>query len=198
MVYKRFLPKRRTFRKEGYNYSGGGTYSITICTKNRECFFGNVIDGKMELNDVGKKIQELWMEIPNKFKDTKLDAFLVMPNHIHGIIIIGNYWGYARSTVRVSDAINRVPTMKNGHDGGITGKKNPMLSENALPKIIRWYKGRCSFEIRKMENVECFGWHPRYYDQIIKNRKELKKKREYIWDNPSKWVLDELNPRILL
>jgi len=108
-----------------------GIYVVTICTKNRECFFGDIINRKME---------------PEK-------------------------------------------------GGGITGKNNPMLSENSLPKIIRWYKGRCSFEIRKMKNAKCFGWHSRYYDQVIKNRKELNKKREYIWDNPWKWESDELNPR---
>ncbi len=196
MANKRILPYRESVRLQDRDYSKG-IYVVTICTKNRECFFGDIINKKMELNDIGKKAEELWTEIPNKFEDIKLDAFVVMPNHVHGIIIIGNYWEYVRRVVRDADAMNRVPTRKMEPEkgGGITGKNNPMLSENSLPKIIRWYKGRCSFEIRKMKNARCFGWHSRYYDQVIKDRKELNKKRNYIWDNPWKWESDELNPR---
>ena len=64
------------------------------------------------MNDIGKKAKELWTEIPDKFEDIKLDAFVVMPNHVHGIIIIGNYWEYVRRVVIDADAMNRVPTMK--------------------------------------------------------------------------------------
>jgi len=64
------------------------------------------------LNDIGKKAKELWTEIPNKFENIKLDAFVVMPNHLHGIVIIGNYWEYIRRVVRDADAMNRVPTRK--------------------------------------------------------------------------------------
>jgi REP element-mobilizing transposase RayT len=99
MANKRISPYRESVRLQDCDYSKG-IYVVTICTKDRECFFCDIINRKMELNDMGKKAEELWTEIPNKFEDIKLDAFVVMPNHVHGIIIIGNYWEYVRRVVR--------------------------------------------------------------------------------------------------
>jgi len=105
-----------------------------------------------------------------------------MPNHIHGIVIIENQ--------HCRDAINGVST----DSGGITRAHNPMLSENSLSKIIRWYKGRCTFEVNKIQNTIHFAWQPRFYDHIIRNEKLLQKIREYIHNNPLKWGIDENNP----
>ena len=85
------------------------------------------------------------------------------------------------------DAMNRVSTTT----GGITGIKNPMLFEISLSKIIRWYKGRCKFEINKMQNEIFFAWQPKFYDRIIRDENELNNTRQYIIDNPIKWQADE-------
>ncbi len=79
---------RRSIRLKGYDYSQPGAYFITICTKNRKCLFGNIINGKMILNDAGHIAQNCWLEIPNHYSNVILDEFVIMPNHIHGIIII--------------------------------------------------------------------------------------------------------------
>ncbi|MEM2174632.1 MAG: transposase, partial [Candidatus Micrarchaeia archaeon] len=79
---------RRSIRLKGYDYSQPGAYFITICTKDRKCLFGNVIDGKMILNDAGHIAQKCWLEIPDHYPNVILDEFIIMPNHIHGIIII--------------------------------------------------------------------------------------------------------------
>jgi hypothetical protein len=132
MANKRILPYRESVRLKERDYSKG-IYAVTICTRDRECFFGDIINRKMELNDMGKKAEDLWTEIPNKFEDIKLDAFVVMPNHVHGIIIIGNYWEYERRGVRDADAMNR-------RFVSLQGKWNRKRAGELPGKIIPCYR----------------------------------------------------------
>jgi REP element-mobilizing transposase RayT len=125
--------------------------------------------------------ENIWKEIKNQFEFVELDQFIVMPNHIHWIIVIAQN----------QDAINRVSTTKNGDIGGTTGLSNPMLQEN-LWKIIRWYKWRCSFELRKIRD-DFFSWQSNYHERIIRTESELQKIRQYIYDNPANWQTDEEN-----
>jgi hypothetical protein len=78
--------KRRSIRLQGYDYSQAGAYFVTICTQNRQCLFGNIVDGEIVLNEYGSVIRTCWVEIPVHFSETKLDLFVVMPNHVHGIV----------------------------------------------------------------------------------------------------------------
>jgi REP element-mobilizing transposase RayT len=125
-----------------------------------------------------------------------------MPNHIHGIIEIINTEnvgtqfiasGNNTSNINKEDAINRVPTK-----GGITGNCNPSLNPDSLSSIIKWFKGRCTFEIRKNLNPIYFVWQSRFYDRIIRNDLELNKIREYIQKNPEMWERDRNNVENLL
>src|SRR3972149_11281080 len=172
-------------RLKEWDYSTNGYYFVTICTKNQECVFGRIADGKMLLTRIGNIAKRLWLEIPEHFKNVELDEFIIMPNHIHGIVIIENQ--------HCRDAINGVSTTDGG---GITLAHNPMLSENSLSKIIRWYKGRCTFEINKIQITIHFAWQSRFYDHIIRNEKSLQKIREYIHYNPLKWGIDEYNTAV--
>jgi hypothetical protein len=79
---------RRSIRLQGYDYSQAGAYFVTICAQNRECLFGDIADGEMRLNDAGQMVQTVWDEIPAHYPGIDIDAFVVMPNHIHGIIVI--------------------------------------------------------------------------------------------------------------
>ena len=79
---------RRSIRLQGYDYSQNGAYFVTACTQNRECFFGHIADGKMVLNDAGRMLWAVCDELPMRFSDMELDEFIVMPNHIHGIIVL--------------------------------------------------------------------------------------------------------------
>ena len=88
MKYAFDLHHRRSIRLKGYDYSRPGAYFITICTQNRLCLFGQVVDGNMMLNDAGQMIQNTWDEIPRHYHGVDVDAFIVMPNHIHGVVII--------------------------------------------------------------------------------------------------------------
>ena len=82
------LHHRRSIRLKGYNYSGPGGYYVTICTQNRHCLFGEVEVSKMVLNDAGQMIQTEWLKLSQRFTHVELDEFIVMPNHLHGIMII--------------------------------------------------------------------------------------------------------------
>ncbi|XOF33131.1 MAG: hypothetical protein ACL93V_14105 [Candidatus Electrothrix sp. YB6] len=88
MKYDPNIHHRRAVRLQGYDYSGADAYFITICSKNRECLFGDVVKGEMQLNDAGRMIQAVWNNLPTRFDNMKLDAFVIMPNHVHGIVIL--------------------------------------------------------------------------------------------------------------
>jgi putative transposase len=88
MQYDSTVHHRRSIRLQGYNYSRAGAYFITVCTRNRRCLFGDIADGKMQLNDAGRMVLQCWQNIPGHFPHVALDAFVVMPNHLHGIMVI--------------------------------------------------------------------------------------------------------------
>jgi putative transposase len=80
---------RRSIRLKSYDYSRAGAYFVTICTHGRECLFGEVMDGAMRLNDAGQSVQAEWVRLPERFQTIELDEFVIMPNHLHGIILVG-------------------------------------------------------------------------------------------------------------
>ena len=88
MKYNLVIHHRRSIRLQGYDYSLLGAYFVTICTQNRVCLFGEIADGKIVLNNAGKIAKQCWLEIPNHFPNVSLDQYVIMPNHVHGIIII--------------------------------------------------------------------------------------------------------------
>jgi len=177
-------------RLKNWDYSWNAIYFITICTQDREFLFGDITDGKMVLSEIGEIAKTYWEEIPQHFPFAELNEFVVMPNHIHGIIIINNS-GKEKDNIG-REAINRVSTINSisTERGGITGLKNPMLSDN-LSKIIRWYKGRVSFESRKIHAD--FGWQARFHDHIIRTDESFQKIRDYINNNPMTWADDKFH-----
>jgi len=171
-------------RLPAWNYASDGGYFVTICTDGKKCFFGEVVKGEMQLSAIGEIAQKLWYEIPKNFSNCQIDSFCVMPNHIHGILIIHRTQKDANQT-QEENAMNRVSTRGDGERGGVTGLFNPMLSKNSLSKIIRWYKGRCTFEINQI--YEGFGWQERFHDNIIRHESALDRIRQYIINNPINW-----------
>ena len=123
----RFLDKYRmeSTRKPNWDYSSSGWYFVTICTQDRICWFGKIVDREMHLNELGEIANQYWLDIPKHFSNVKLGEFVVMPNHIHGIIDMGE-----TSKTQCRDAINRVST------GGVTKTTNPMILNNSLGAII--------------------------------------------------------------
>ena len=153
-------------RFQNWDYGNNSPYFITICSKNRFHYFGEIENNEMNLNEFGSLAEHFWKEIPIKFPYTKLDDFIVMPNHIHGILFIEKPVETQFIASSSNNDIRNVETRliasntdNNSYSeetrliaslqGGITKNMNPMLNEN-ISRIIRWYKGRCSFEIRKL------------------------------------------------
>ena len=177
-------------RLKHWDYSIGGYYYVTICTLDKKCFFGAINNGKMILSDMGYIAQKNWQEIPRQFPTVQLNEFVIMPNHIHGIVInTGNNVCHDR------DATNS-GSMQTANEtgGGITKTDNPMLKQCSLSTIIRLYKGRTKFEINKIKTQKCFAWQTRFYDTIIRTEKDLFCIKKYIVYNPLNWDSDDLTP----
>ncbi len=194
-------------RLKNYDYSQNGMYFVTICTREKEHFFGEIENGKMILNDLGKIAEKFWQEIPKHFSFVNLDEYVVIPNHLHGIVEICRNVDDENSidnangcdVINVGDNTNDcddtnvcVSTGDTIKTGGITGNYNPMLNPFSLSKIIRWYKGVCTFEINKQYSI-MFQWQSRFYDRIIRNDESLNKIREYTINNPRMWERDRNN-----
>lgn len=195
-------------RLQNWDYGSNGAYFITICTKEREHFFGEVVDKKMILNTAGVLAEEYWIEILKQFSYVEFGNFQIMPNHMHGILIIDKSVVTAAVETRfiASNLDEIIGDERIGDDadssetrliasvpekdkiGGFAGENNPMLADN-ISRIIRWYKGRCAFEMRK--NNQNFGWHSRFHDHIIRNSESFERIQNYIEENPARWEDDK-------
>ncbi|MCP9441172.1 MAG: hypothetical protein NNA20_01135 [Nitrospira sp.] len=168
------LPNRRSLRLKGYDYSRPGAYFVTIVTQNRACLFGEVVDGAMRLNEIGKIVRQCWLDIPAHFAHTELDEFVVMPNHVHGIIVIIDGRGTAC----------RAPTEQFGRP--VTG---------SIPTVIRSFKSAVTTHITQQRGTPGAPvWQRNYYEHIIRNEGELHGIREYITNNPLQWAMDREHP----
>jgi REP element-mobilizing transposase RayT len=188
----------KSTRLEKYNYSQNGMYFVTICTKDREEFFGSVIGEKMVLSDIGKIAKQYWQEIPQHFPFVNLDEYIVMPNHLHVIVeIIKN-----ANTRNCRD--EAMPRLKNHHyqDEALprlyTGKYLQMSKispkSDSLSVIIGSFKSIVAKTANKQFPRIGFAWQSRFYDHIIRNEKSLNKIREYIQTNPKMWERDRNLP----
>lgn len=179
MKYDGEIHHRRSIRLSGYDYAQSGAYFVTICTQNRACLFGSVTGGKVRLNDAGRIIQSMWSELPGRFSQVDADRFVVMPNHIHGIFVVGAQFIAPSSSGMVEDAargaMNHAPT---------------------VGEIIRTYKAVSTRMIRSTISVD-FRWQRNYYEHIVRNEESLNRIRQYIVDNPIRWDSDRDNPEVI-
>ena len=197
MKYNPEKHHRKSIRLQGFDYSMPGAYFITICVKNRECLFGKINNGKMKLNKYGKITQQCWLDIPNHFPHAKLDEFIVMPNHIHGIIILDN--------IVVVGANNYSPLQQQTHQNlSPTQTHQNFLSANqpmhnnlnqcgtskTIGSIVRGFKIGVTKWFR--QNTEIYTvWQRNYYEHIIRHDDELNRIRKYIIENPMNWEMDQ-------
>jgi REP element-mobilizing transposase RayT len=165
---------RRSIRLKGYDYAQAGAYFVTIVTHGRECLFGDVVDGQMQLNNAGRFAEQCWLDIPHHFLHVELDAFVVMPNHVHGIIVIPDFVG----------AKNFSPLP----DG------TPFLSRSrTIGSVVRGFKIGVTKWLRINIDISAV-WQRNYYEHIIRNEESLDRIREYIVNNPLQWAVDRENP----
>ena len=167
--------RTETTSLKGWNYASAGFYFVTICEKNRSCVFGDICNDTMVLTPLGKVAMSCWMEIPEHFLFVEMDAFCIMPNHIHGIIVINSH-----------DSVETQNFASLRNDG--SGNKFGPQSKN-LASIVRGFKIGVTKYAK--QNDVTFEWQSRYYDRIIRSEQELFSVRDYIRTNPLKWALDE-------
>ena len=167
---------RRSIRLQGYDYTQPGAYFVTICTQARACSFGAVADGEMQLNNPGQIAHAAWDTLPARFPSIRLDAFVVMPNHVHGIIMVGAQFiapskGFG-TAMNDQGAINHAPT---------------------LGEMVRAYKAASTRFIRQAGSLD-FAWQRNYYEHVVRDEDSLNRIRQYILDNPARWQFDRDNP----
>lgn len=162
--------KIESARLKDWDYSNPGWYYVTICTKDMKCWFGEVKNGKMNLNEAGRIVDAEWKNTPVIRKMVELDYYVIMPNHFHGIIIIN---GDENQTV-----------VETHRDASLRRVKNN------LSDIIRGFKGSVTKQLHTKYHP-LFKWQTRFYDHIIRNEKDLYRIRTYIQNNPLKWEVDE-------
>lgn len=168
---------RRSIRLKGFDYSNNGYYFVTICIWKRLNILGKIENNEIILNDFGKLVFKIWNDIPKNNFGIKIDEFCVMPNHVHGILII-NRRGVIHHALNKNNEINQ---------GAIN-------CAPTLGQIIRCFKSRCTYEINKINKTMGLKiWQRNYYERIIRNEKEYLKIKEYIKNNPKMWNRDRNN-----
>ena len=174
--------RRVSLRLPGFDYSQEGAYFVTICVKGRQYLFGKIIDNEMNLNEFGKIVAASWDDLSSYYNPAiKLDAFTVMPNHIHGIIIITGARGFGS----LSDS-----PIKTG------GETPPLQKPPALGEILGYYKYQSAGRINALrKTVGTSIWQRGYYEHVIRDDQALNRIREYIAGNPQRWYLDRENPQ---
>jgi putative transposase len=165
---------RKSTRLKNYDYSTPGYYFVTICTQNRQCWLGEVQNSQMKLNSNGRIVEEAWRNLPSHFPTVQLDQYILMPNHLHGILVVGATFMAPKTKAKTptQGVINHVPT---------------------FGEIIRRFKAVSSRAIHKKDGP-AFSWQRNYYEHVIRRDEFLDEVRKYILANPLKWELDKDNP----
>ena len=180
--------RRRSIRLKQYDYAQPGAYFVTICTQDRVCLFGHVLDGAMYWNDAGRLIASCWTELTDRFP-IALDLFVVMPNHVHGIILFSDDETEEARIIgdrdRPLDVDKRATTRVAPTLGNVVGAFKS-LSTNAY---IRGVKANSSPAFRERL------WQRNYYEHVLRDDADLSRIRRYIDENPLKWDFDDENPQ---
>ncbi|KAF0219731.1 MAG: hypothetical protein FD174_1744 [Geobacteraceae bacterium] len=190
MKYNPEIHRRRSIRLKGYDYSIAGAYFVTIRVHvgaglpRPECLFGEIVEESVRLNPAGDIVQAVWEGLPEHYPHVVLDAFVIMPNHVHGIVAI------------VGAGSPRPISPDNQNQGGETqGGETPPLRKPTLGQIVGYFKYQTTKQINQMrDNPGVPVWQRNYYERVIRNENELTGIREYIQCNPKRWEEDEENP----
>lgn len=208
MKYNPEKHHRRSIRLKGYDYTQPGWYFITICVQNRECLLGTIRNGEMILNDYGKIVEFTWFDLPNHNAHVILDQFGIMPNHVHGIIVLDDIHVGAGSVGAGSVGAGSEPAPTPGSiptdapaatdadpptDTPAATVPRPPIIRHGLPEIVRQFKTFSARRInQKRQTPGVSVWQRNYYEHIIRNETDLQRIREYIQTNPARWREDSL------
>lgn len=181
MLYNPEIHHRRSIRLNNFDYTATGAYFVTICAFDRECLFGGISNGEMTLNEFGHIVHGCWMETTDHFPNTVMDVFVVMPNHVHGIIFIRMF-----DKMTVSEGTTcRAPTFES-FGAPVAG---------SMATIVRSFKSAATKRINQIRNNPgTTVWQRGFFEHVIRNEKELNTIRCYIEENPTNWCQDTNNP----
>jgi REP element-mobilizing transposase RayT len=165
------LPGRRSLRLAGYDYSRPGAYFVTICMDGRQCVLGSVTDAGLLLSPMGQVVRGAWEDLPNHYQGIELDEFVVMPNHVHGVVVLRG---------QVGAGFKPAPTENQRH---------------SLSEVVRAFKTFSARGINELRGTPGLAvWQRNYYERVVRDEEELNRIREYIQTNPFNWHLDRENP----
>jgi REP element-mobilizing transposase RayT len=187
--------QRKNIRLSNHDYSAKGIYFITICTKNREFFFGEIVANKMILSPIGMVAEQYLKEIPKHFNNVKMDEFVVMPNHIHCLINVGSQRVGLAHVPTLPD--NPIP-IGSRHVVNLHGRSVKQKNQFGKPVagsvsvIMQQFKSSVKRWCNKNNHAN-FEWQSRFYDHIVRNEESLFRIKNYIYNNVKNWKEDSLN-----
>ena len=200
-------PHRNSIRLKGWDYAGEGWYFVTLVAFRRECLFGVIQKGEMTVNPLGKIVQECWEAIPAHFPNVTLDEFVIMPNHVHGIVVIRNeeHLPIAAEALPVGAEAEAVPggarhASPLQEPGRLRQVQEPGRPHGVTPGSLGAMIGSFKSSVSRRAGRELNSanlWQRNYYEHIIRNDRELEAIRHYIEINPERWTEDEENPSLL-
>jgi REP element-mobilizing transposase RayT len=175
---------RKAIRLKGYDYSQAGGYFVTIVARGRECLFGEIVGREMRLNPLGEIVNEEWLRSTEIRREIALDAFVVMPNHIHGIVFIHD------NPVGATGRSPLLPPYDTSHYPHGPAPKS-------LGAFVAGFKSSVTKRINLLYNAPGAPvWQRNYYEHIIRDQPDYERIANYIATNPSNWAEDEENPAL--
>jgi putative transposase len=200
MPYDPSIHPRRSIRLPEYDYAQPGAYFVTICTRERECVLGDIVNGRMELNALGDIAHRFWSQVPAHFPGVIIDACATMPNHGDAIIVIADTIHPGADPVRgvvTTPAATRIATPDPPRavvDAG-RGRGTQPLRPPVLGQIVAFYKYQTTKTINQtLDMAGVRSWQRNYWEHVLRNKAELQRIREYIETNPGRWSDDRLYP----
>ena len=175
MIPETTAARRRSLRLRGYDYAQAGAYFVTICVQGRACLFGAIAEGSMCLNVAGELAADLWSRLPARYPDIDLDQFVIMPNHIHGIVVLPD----GAPSDESGAATRAAPTI-----GGIVGAFKSLFA-------VEYIRG---VKERRWPGFDRRLWQRNYFEHVIRDETDLARVRRYIDENPLRWADDQENP----
>ncbi len=204
------LPNRQTLRLQGYDYSQAGAYAVTICTQDGVFLFGHVTDGAMHVNAAGRVVKRVWEGLPEHYPHVGLDVFVVMPDHVHGVIVLADVplpgeVGFetnreTQAGINVSTGrrvgLRPASTQDQGRTTGRRAGLRPaptrggVTPRHGLSEVVRGFKSFSARRVNELRGTPGVSvWQRGYYEHVVRNEEDLNRIREYIEGNPVRWWL---------
>jgi putative transposase len=191
----KFDPKihhRRSIRLKGYDYSQSGAYYVTIVAYERECLFGQVINGEMRLNQFGQIVQRAWFDLPNHYPHVQLDAFCIMPNHVHAVILLND--DGRGGSIGKTPVPDMIISGKDPLPDGTQTRPYVGIKRHPLSEIVRAFKSFSARRINALRRTPGIPvWQRNYYEHIIRDDEDYKRICSYIESNIDNWATDDEN-----